>query len=229
MSHLLTSSLCSAALAIFVCLPAHAQTPAKGSQKTIGGKAASGKLMTKDELRTCFTRRDALNENARKVDADRAQLDAERVEILKEGEAIKVDRETIDKRLAAVRDWEGRVKQHSAAIEAFNKRMAEYNDAPANRKKGLEAELKTEREQLEKVTAQLKSDEAERVPVYQASVKSYNDRAAARDAKVTSWNERNAAAVKSTDSHQEARLLWASECANRPYREDDEIAIKAGK
>jgi hypothetical protein len=67
------------------------------------------------------------------------------------------------------------------------------------------------------------------VPVYQASVKSYNDRAAARDAKVTSWNERNTAAVKSTESHQDARLVWASECANRPYREDDEIAIKAGK
>jgi uncharacterized protein (DUF3084 family) len=229
MPKLLISSVCAAAMALFAVVPAQAQAPAKGGQKTIGGKSASGKVMTKDELRSCFARRDELNASAKKVDADRAQLDAERAEILKEGDAVKADREEVDKRLAAVREWEGRIKSHGLAIEAYNKRMAENNEAPANQQKAVAEELKANREQLEKASAQLKSEEASLVPAYQNSVKAYNDRAAARDAKVASWNERNTAALKATESHQQVRQTWVSECANRPYREDDEIAIKAGK
>ena len=40
---------------------------------------------------------------------------------------------------------------------------------------------------------------------------------------------RNAAAVDASVKQQEARALWLNECANRPYLEDDEKAIKAGK
>ena len=35
--------------------------------------------------------------------------------------------------------------------------------------------------------------------------------------------------VEATFSDQEGRALWLNECANRPYLEDDEKAIKAGK
>lgn len=229
MSNVLISSAIAAVFAVSGASLAMAQTPAKGNSKTIGGKPASGKLMTKDELRACFARREDLNANAKKVDADRAQLDAERAEVLKEGDAVKTDRDEIDKRLAAVREWEGRVKAHGLAIEAFNKRMAEANEAPANKQRAMADELKASREELEKAGAQLKADEAAVVPPYQNAVKAYNDRAAGRDGKVTTWNDRNAAALKATESHQEARQAWVTECANRPYREDDEIAIKAGK
>ena len=51
----------------------------------------------------------------------------------------------------------------------------------------------------------------------------------ARDAKVTDWNARNTASVDESIKQQEARALWLNECANRPYLEDDEKAIKAGK
>ena len=67
------------------------------------------------------------------------------------------------------------------------------------------------------------------MPAYQAGVKAHNERVTVRDAKVTDWNARNAAAVEASVKHQEARTLWLNECANRPYREDDEVAIKAGK
>jgi hypothetical protein len=228
MSKLLIAGACAAAMALLASTAVQAQTSAKGGQKTIGGKLASGKLMTKDELRTCFARREELNVGAKKIDANRVQIDAERAEVLKEGEAIKLDRDEIDKRLAVVREWEGRVKAHGVAIEAYNKRMAEANEAPA-KQRTMADELKATREELEKAGAQLKTEEAAVVPAYQNAVKTYNDRAAARDTKVTSWNERNAAALKATDGHQVTREAWTSECANRPYKEDDEIAIKAGK
>ena len=67
------------------------------------------------------------------------------------------------------------------------------------------------------------------MPTYQALAKTYNERASARDLKVTDWNARNGAAVDASVNQQEARALWLNECANRPYLEDDEKAIKAGK
>jgi hypothetical protein len=67
------------------------------------------------------------------------------------------------------------------------------------------------------------------VPAYKAGVAAHNERVTARDAKVTDWNARNAAAADASARQQEARALWLNECANRPYNEDDEKAIKAGK
>ena len=67
------------------------------------------------------------------------------------------------------------------------------------------------------------------MPDYRAGTKAYNERVTTRDAKVTDWNARNAASVDAAAKQQEARALWLSECANRPYLEDDEKAIKAGK
>jgi hypothetical protein len=149
MSKLLIAGACAAAMALLASTAVQAQTSAKGGQKTIGGKLASGKLMTKDELRTCFARREELNVGAKKIDANRVQLDAERAEVLKEGEAIKLDRDEIDKRLAVVREWEGRVKAHGVAIEAYNKRMAEANEAPA-KQRTMADELKATREELQR-------------------------------------------------------------------------------
>jgi chromosome segregation ATPase len=209
--------LATAAMAL-----AHAQS----GQKTIGGKPAAGKMMTKDELRTCFARRDEMNAAVKPIDAERDKLAAERAEILKEGDVLKLEREEVDKRLAVVREWEGRVKAHGQAIEEHNKKMAEHDAAG---KKELPEELKSNREQIEKTTAQLRSEESTLVPAYQSSVKTYNERATARDAKVTSWNERNAASLKVAEKHEETRKAWSNECANRPYREDDEIALKRGK
>ena len=46
---------------------------------------------------------------------------------------------------------------------------------------------------------------------------------------VAAWNTRNVAAREMVTRHEDERLLWVAECADRAYREDDELAIKAGK
>jgi chromosome segregation ATPase len=223
MSLLKTLLVGGAALAV---IAAATESQAQAGQKTIGGKPASGKVMTRDELRACFARRDELNAGVKPIDEARDKLTAERADILKEGDALKAELAEVDKRLASVREWEGRVKDHGKAIEDYNKRMAELEAAG---KKTVPDDLKASRESIEKNTAQLRSDEATLVPAYQTAVKAYNERAAARDAKVTSWNERNTAALKAGEQHEDVRRTWTSECANRPYREDDEVALKRGR
>lgn len=203
---------------------------AKPADKTLGGKpTGSGKLMTRDELRTCLKRLDDVNQSGRDVEAQRPVLDREREELKASGDALKSDRAEVERLLAGVREWEGRVRAHAVDIETFNKRSASLAELPRGEQQKVTEELKLERERLQKVREALGVDEAKVVPAYQTTTKAYNERATARDAKVVDWNTRNAASVDAAAKQQEARALWLNECANRPYLEDDEKAIKAGK
>lgn len=206
------------------------KAPAKAEGKTLGGKGMpTGKLLTRDELRQCMKRLEDINAGAKPIETARVSLDAERADLGKAGDALKVEREDIDRKLAAVREWEGRVRAHRDAIEAYNKKSASLADAPRDQKEALQAELGAESARLGTSTATLGADEARLVPAYQQAVTGYNAKALARDAKVGDWNTRNAAANETSKKHEDARLSWLDECANRPYREDDEIAIKKGK
>ena len=207
-----------------------AKPAAKPAGKTLSGKApAGGKLMTRDELRTCLKRLDDVNQSGKDIEALRPQLDREREELRASGEALKTERAEVDRLLATVREWETRMRAHAVEIEDFNKRSAAVQEAPRNQQEKMVEDLKDDRERLQKAREALSADEAKLVPVYQSSAKTYNERATARDAKVADWNARNTAAVDASVKQQEARALWLNECANRPYLEDDEKAIKAGK
>jgi len=222
----------AAGLAVAQTTPAKpaAKPAGKTAGKTLGGNVpGGGKLMTRDELRSCMQRLDEVNQNGKGVETQRVQLDAERDQLRQAGELLKGERAEVDRQLAAVREWEGRLKVHTADIEAFNKRNAQVAEAPRGDQARLADELKTERERLEKVHAALGVEETKLVPVYQASAKTYNERATAHDAKVSDWNARNASAADVSVKQQETRTLWLNECANRPYLEDDEKALKAGK
>jgi hypothetical protein len=63
----------------------------------------------------------------------------------------------------------------------------------------------------------------------QEAVASYNARAAALDSRIKDWNERNARANEASSALQNERENWVSSCADRRYREDDELAIKRGQ
>jgi chromosome segregation ATPase len=202
----------------------------KTAAKTLNGKAAgNGKLMTREELRACLKRLDDLNQSGKEVDALRPPLDRERDELKASGEALKVERVEVDRQAAEVTEWNNKMRVLAADIEAFNKRSTAAQEAPRNQQEKMAEELKADRERLQKTRDALAADEARLVPVYQSTAKAYNDRALARDAKVADWNQRNAAAGEASVKQQEERALWLNECANRPYREDDEKAIRAGK
>jgi len=221
-------------LAVAASVAAAQTTPAKPSgktaAKTLNGKAAgNGKLMTRDELRSCLKRLDDLNQGGKDVDALRPALDRERDELKATGEALKTERVEVDRQAADVKQWNDRTRALGAEIEDFNKRSGAVQDAPRDQQPKLAEDLKSDRERLQKSREALAADEARLVPTYQSTAKAYNERALARDAKVEDWNKRNAAAGDASVKQQEERALWLNECANRPYREDDEKAIKAGK
>ena len=53
-----------------------------------------------------------------------------------------------------------------------------------------------------------------------------NSKVDALNTRTAAWNERNKRVVKMGEDLTQERDLWASECGNRRYREDDEIAIR---
>ena len=226
-------------LLAFAASLAWAQTPpakptakpaAKTAGKTLGGKTVTGgKLMTRDELRTCLKQIDEVNARVKDIEGQRPLLDREREELKAAGDLLLAERANVDRQLVAVREWETRMRAYSVEVETFNKRSVEAQEAPRGQQDKLAKELKADRERLEKLRETLTADEARLVPTYKAAANSYNERALARDAKVTDWNARNAAAVDASVKQQEDRAVWLNECANRPYLEDDETAIKAGK
>jgi chromosome segregation ATPase len=201
----------------------------KAATKTLGGKAPVGKMLSREELRTCMKRLEAVNATGKDYDQRRATLDKEKEELASSGDALKADRADVEGKLVLVRAWEERMRAHGAEIETFNKRIKEAEAAPANRREELGKELEAERDRLSKARVPLTEEEARLVPAYRAAVASYNEKAKLRDAKVDDWNTRNKAMNELGLKHEEERSAWLSECANRPYREDDEIAIKNGK
>ena len=57
----------------------------------------------------------------------------------------------------------------------------------------------------------------------------FNAKVAALDARVADWNQRNAQVNDSAKALEQERMSWISDCGDRRYREDDEIAIRRGK
>jgi chromosome segregation ATPase len=211
-----------------IVVPASPPTKAAGP-KTLGGKAPVGKMLTRDELRTCLKRLDGVNAGTKDLEQRRTALDKEKEDLVKSGDALKTDRADVDTKLAAVRDWEGRMRAHGAEIETFNQRLKAADEGPKGKREEMAKEFDAERERLAKARVPLGEEESRLVPVYQNAVKAYNDKAAARDTVVADWNGRNKALNEQSAKQEDERSAWLAECANRPYREDDEIAIKQGK
>ena len=61
------------------------------------------------------------------------------------------------------------------------------------------------------------------------AVAAYNAKAQANDQKVDAWNQRNAALVEQAKTWQGQNDSWAATCAGRPYDENQELLIRAGK
>jgi chromosome segregation ATPase len=234
MSHL--SSLRSlAATLLLATAAAGAQTPAAkpvaDSKPLTMGNTGSGKLLTREELRACFKRRDDLSARLADVEAQRKALDAEREAIAQERAALAAERDVVKQKTDAVAGLEARMVAFKQKVDDWQARVTAFNDSGrvgvmADRQR---ADLQREQTAL---TATQKELEAERVTVTgaaQEAIGAFNTRVAAVEARTTDWNARNGKLNDTTQAVTDDRQGWVTECSNRRYREDDETAIKRGQ
>jgi hypothetical protein len=91
------------------------------------------------------------------------------------------------------------------------------------------AELDKEKADIAAEEAAMQSSLATLDHTSEEAVKAYNQRVQDHGARIDAYNQRNAALSTDATAWQTAQDSWTTNCGDRRYREDDEIAIKRGK
>lgn len=185
------------------------------------GSASGAKLMSRDELRACLQRRDALAASGAELQRRGQGLDDEKAALLAAQKSLDVDRSGLDAQRRAAFDLAARSKSYADRVEAWNQRARAVQDK-------TDAAADDERAALEKLRPALQSEQealqAERSRLGSAAaqaVDAFNARAAALDQRVADWNRRNEAFVADTRAADSERGAWSTACSERRYREDD--------
>ncbi len=181
--------------------PAKTSRPAEAKPK--------GKLLTRDELRACMMKNQALED-------ENVALKAKEKEVVAERDALKAFKAEQDQ---AEKDLNARGNQLKADIEAIKAFGAEIEAGAAKMEK---AELKAKQEDytaranaLQPRIDAFNKERNERVEKY----KGFNDRLDAQTKALDDFNER-------VETMNEDRAAWRKSCADKSYDEADEIAIK---
>lgn len=226
-------------LATLLCCPASlwAQAaakpaaPAPGKITSFGDAKAGGKLLTRNELRECLKEQTALGERRPKVEAERDAVQRELDEMKQLDQALKADAAAVEAIKGSVASLNERNQELSRKIADFNERVAKSQESPrsgptAERQR---ANFETERVTLDKSAQELNAERSAFTLKAEQTLKVYNARVIARDKAAGEWNAKNAQSAKVVQAYETDRETWAADCSGRPYREDDEIAIKSGK
>lgn len=214
--------------------PAPAAAPAAAASAARGFGAARGPLLTRDELRACFSQEDDLKKRLDEQHAARAPLEQEKKAIADEQALMRAERATIDggELATAVPAFTERTRVFTERRARWEERVKAFNAAGRTATVEERDALNTERAALEKEHGAL---EAERVRLQglQAArgeaVQTFNAKIRALDARVAEWNKRNNAFNEINGTLEAERSAWGANCGNRRYREEDELAIRSGK
>lgn len=220
------------ALAAVLFVAAHGPALAQSDgSKTLTGKTGTGKVMTRDELRSCMKQQTELATRKSDLEARQTKINAERDEIQKETDAIKAEQASLSSNKGAVDALNAKMNAFSEKVKDLQARSDELEKSGRS---GPTAER--ERSKMAKEAAAIKKEEAElnaeRDKIQTGgsdAVNKLNARVDAQQQVAQSWNERNKSLAKEQQVHEDDRINWLDNCGNRKFREEDEKAIKAGK
>jgi chromosome segregation ATPase len=235
MPHAPTRRGLTATLLLLAAAAVGAQTPAPkpaaDNKPLTMGNTGSGKLLTREELRACFKRRDGLTPKLAEIETQRKALDAEREAIVQERAALATDREGVKQKTDAAAALEPRMVAFKQKVDDWQARVTAFNEA---NRVGMSADRQRADLQREQVAlnASQKELEAERLTLSSAAqeaINAFNTKATAVEARAGEWNLRNGKLNELSQVATDERQAWITECGNRRYREDDETAIKRGQ
>lgn len=230
-------ALCLAALGWCCPVAALAQAAGKpgaaapGKISTLGDAKAGSRLLTREELRQCLARQTALGERRPKVEAERDAVQRELDEIKQIDQSLKADAAAVDTIKVTIASLNDRTQELSRKVADFNQRIGKFQDAglsgpSADRQR---AAFDSERAALDSSAKALDVERSAFSAQSEQALKTYNARIASRDQSAGEWNAKSARTTQLVQDYEKDRQAWAEDCAGRPYREDDEAALKAGK
>lgn len=221
----------SAALSALLALPAPALAQAKTG--SLGGGAGAGPVMTRDELRACLKAQVTLKQRVADYEAQKAAAEKEKADILAENQKLVAEKGQLGAAAGKVKEENARSADLAQRVDDWNARWSAFEksgragpnvDRERRRLIDEQKSLQREQEAAKAAAAGGGSGAADASAAAQ-----FNAKADALGQRTVAYNERNKALVKAGEDLAQERDLWAGECGNRRYREDDEIAIKQGK
>lgn len=202
-----------------------------------GGAAAGGvagsdsRLLTREELRTCFRQRDELSQRLAAIQDARTRMDAEKQALTQDQAALRADSDNAGDMKAAVERHNARASELRNDIDAWNKDAVAYAEqVDRNRaKESTRKELTRRQEELKQRQKELEEERAAIRAQGETMTRMLNERTTALNERISDWNQRNEKLVRDAQRLQEERQDWTTGCGNRRYREDDEKALQAGR
>ncbi|MEY3286270.1 MAG: hypothetical protein RL500_1000 [Pseudomonadota bacterium] len=187
--------------------------------------------MSREELRACLKRNDDLKARSKDLDDQATAINAERPQIEQTLEAIRAERASLEARATRIREFQPKMVAYGQKVETFNRLMGELS--------GKTRMTTSEGRQLEELRKQIPALEAERKALnaereqllegYEDAIKAFAVKAKAAEDRAAEWNQRKTRHTQDGEDMTAASADWRRDCADRPYREDDEKAIRAGK
>lgn len=226
-----------AALSVaLTCAVAGAQTnaprpSADGKTLSLGG-SGSGRLLSRDELRSCLKLQQATQAESASINTEREQIEASRASLAREQSEFTSQRDAALKERDATAD---RLRQalddHSRRVEAWKQRAVDFNEAnlfgpAADRERRA---LDRQQAELNAAGTDLEAKRAAFTRENEGLVASLNKRAEALNARVGEIEGRRNKYNERAEALSEQRQRFARECADRRYLEDDEKAIQRGE
>jgi len=218
--------------------PAKPATPAAkpAAERTVtlgGGTGTTSRrpILTRDELRACLNQEQTIRTRLSEHEAARAPLDREREGIAAAREALSAERAKVQAVSDQASAFRARMEAHAARVQQWNRDVEAFNARTPAGSAGERERLRinSERDALQKAQTELEAERTALASGGEQVVAAYNANAKAVEARVNDWNTRNQAWNEAGQQLEFERREWVQECADRRYREDDEIAIKAGK
>ncbi|MBK9133347.1 MAG: hypothetical protein IPM15_03060 [Betaproteobacteria bacterium] len=210
--------------------------PAAPAASARGFGSARGPILTRDELRVCFGQEDELKKRIGAQDAARGPLEQEKKAIGDEQVALKAERAKLEgggELSAGVAAFSERNKAFTERRVRWEARVKAYNDAGRDAREEERDALNAESLALKKEQEALEAERKRLLALQDGNkdvIAAHNAKARALDARIVEWNKRQKAHLEVQDTIEADRLAWMSNCGNRRYREEDELAIRpAGK
>jgi hypothetical protein len=165
-----------------------------------------------------------------RVETSRATLNQEKQDIATAQDKLRGERESLEELKKQAEAFSARVQAYSDRVADFNKRSQELA-AETRTTSSVEIRrraLATERTALE--ADRVRAGGRARPPSTTATeeaVEAFNAKAAALDTAGEGLEPAQRRLERPTNGAEADRAAWVDNCADRRYREDDEIAIKA--
>jgi len=202
---------------------------AQSAGKSLGGKAPQGKLMTRDELRVCMKERQSQQARAADLEKRRVDIAAEVEAVNRQKAEVQAERDAFNAKVAEGRAFDERVKAHGERVAEFNQRVKAFQDKPPKDAERVRGQLEAEGEAVAQADTAIKAEAEKWTTTMEPARTALNEHIQAQQAAAAAAIEHRRVLNEDITAYDQSLATWTLSCGNRPYREEDEKAVRAGK